>query len=95
MTNSYNYQTTDCDTLLKTLQWTVIERRQQIKITYLYKARNKLLHIPLNHLNSNKARAGCRGDYVIQVSNTSHFLCLLSSCGMPSPAQKGTPPLLR
>ena len=67
VTNSYNYQTTDCDTLLKTLQWTpLIERRQQFKVNNLYKARNNLLHIPLNHINRNNTRAGLRGDYVIQ-----------------------------
>ena len=76
VTNSYDYKI-NCNKLLKDLQWIPLsERRAQYKVTNIYKARNNLLHIPINHLNSNSnnTRASSRGNYAIPRSRSTVHL---------------------
>ena len=76
VSNSYDYKT-NCNHLLKDLDWTPLsERRAQYKATNMFKARNDLLKIPLNHLhqNNNKTRASSNGNYAIPRSKTTLHL---------------------
>ena len=76
VTNSYDYKI-NCNKLLHDLNWTPLsERRAQYKVTNIYKAKNNILHIPLNHLNinSNNTRASSRGNYAIPRSRSTVHL---------------------
>ena len=76
VTNNHDRQT-NCNDLLKDLGWAPLrERRAKSKVTMLFKARNNLLCIPLNHLkeNKNRTRAASCGDYAIQASKTTAHL---------------------
>ena len=67
-----------CTEMLKELKWTPLdERRAKTKITLIYKARNKLVHIPLDHLkpNTSRTRAASNGNsYVIPRSESNVHL---------------------
>ena len=49
VTNKYDNKI-DCDEILKSLNWNpLVERRAQIKVTNIFKARNNVFEIPLSH----------------------------------------------
>ena len=76
VTNNYDFKT-DCSKILKDLNWTPLsERRAKIKTTLVYKAQNNLLHIPLNHLQSNSrnTRSATKNNYAVPRSQTNVHL---------------------
>ena len=76
VTNTYDYKT-NCNEILKDLNWKPLaERRAQTKVTNIFKARNNLLEIPLNHLviNQSNTRASSKGNYAVPRSKTNVHL---------------------
>ena len=54
ITNNYQFQTGNTKDNMQKLGWEPLEeRRAKIKVTSLFKARNNLMDIPLNHLTIN------------------------------------------
>ena len=58
VTNTYGRDTSPTE-MLKNLEWVPLrERRAKNKVNILYKAREELMHIPLNHLVVNNRKIG-------------------------------------